>query len=551
MNVLFVLYGDLSSNSAIPMELHARELGRLGHDCVAVVPSGPTRDEGMRIAHFEAALANPAGLFRDSRPADVVHAWTPRENVRRFVTSYLGKSPAPLVMYLEDNEDWIARKALTLAGMPAHAILEHTEEVIGTWTPERMPHLLHQRSFIGMADAAVVIQDKLGQEVPPWVPCFTVMPGVDLEAFAPRAPDPALRERLGVPSGDRVIVYPGGLNDFTRPGLEALCKAVGIIRARGVPCTLVRSGPVALDFLAELPADAAAAVRDVGVLSRHDIPELLALADVLVQPGKPDAFEDLRLPGKLPELLASGRPVVLPNVNIAADFRDGIDAVVHHTGSPEEIAEKCLGLFEDREAAARIGAAGRHFAETRFDPVRQASRMEAAYRAACAAFQPEVARATWGSTDAGSLHPQLLLARRLRLLGNEGAPQSAMLRLQAATLESSLERVRSLENGFAARDGDIARYKAEADRQAGEVAVRDGHISNLQGLLAEDRARLAELAARLADREAKLQESDGAIAAMKQSFSWRLTAPMRRLADASMRLGQRLGVRNSNSGRDG
>jgi hypothetical protein len=44
---------------------------------------------------------------------------------------------------------------------------------------------------------------------------------------------------------------------------------------------------------------------------------LLALADLLVQPGKPDAFNDYRFPSKLPEFLSVGRPVILPDTNIA------------------------------------------------------------------------------------------------------------------------------------------------------------------------------------------------------------------------------------------
>ena len=34
MNILFVLYGDFTSNSAYPLALYARELHRSGHSCV-------------------------------------------------------------------------------------------------------------------------------------------------------------------------------------------------------------------------------------------------------------------------------------------------------------------------------------------------------------------------------------------------------------------------------------------------------------------------------------------------------------------------------------
>ena len=42
---------------------------------------------------------------------------------------------------------------------------------------------------------------------------------------------------------------------------------------------------------------------------RHRIADILCLADVLIQPGRPDPFNDLRFPSKLPEFFAMGKPV--------------------------------------------------------------------------------------------------------------------------------------------------------------------------------------------------------------------------------------------------
>ena len=527
MNILFAMYGDFESNSAHPMALHARELAAAGHDCVAAVPSNVQSADSLgprsfRPVLYGEALDHPERLFRDGRPADILHAWTPREGVRKFVTAYLARRPTPWVVYLEDNERWIANTALALTGMREETILQHTGEVISTWTPDGVPHVLRYESFVGLADAAVVIQDKLRPDVPPWVPCSTVMPGVDLEAFAPRPPDPALRQRYAVAGDARVIVYPGGLNDFTRPGLEALCRAVGMINAAGTACVLLRSGPVALDFLDRLPPEAAGAVRDLGALPRSDLPALFSLADLFVQPGKPDPFEDLRLPGKLPELFASGRPVVLPESNIASMLRDGVDAVFHRTGSPEEIAEKCLALFADRESAERIGAAGRRFAEKHFDPRKQAAELEAVYEATRARFLPDLARRLWGA-EAESLDSRALLARKLELLADEDAKAGAMLRVHARGIESTLERERGLEIGIGVRDREIATLKEE-------VTARDGHIANLQLAAVDSQAYMDE---EVAGREKHIE-------ALENSLSWRITLPLRVLASIPLGILERL-----------
>ena len=243
--------------------------------------------------------------------------------------------------------------------------------------PDDRAHPFRYDSFIGLADAVAVIQEKLKVEVPPWVHCETVMPGVDLEFFSPRSGEPLLRKQYGVAEDEKVIVYHGGLNDFTRPGLETLCRAVGSINQQGHRCRLLRTGPFGLDFLEQLPPESASAVSDLGLLPRQELPDILALADVFVQPGKIDPFEDLRLPGKVPEFLAMGRPVLMPDVNISHLFRDGVDAVFLRTGSAEEIASKCIDLFSDPQQAGRIGRAGRLLAEKYFDVRSQACRLAA------------------------------------------------------------------------------------------------------------------------------------------------------------------------------
>ena len=544
MNVLFALYGGLDSNSAIPLALHAGELRRRGHHCAVALPSGPEPgglrgDLPFRPLSYSEALADPHAAFADGRPADILHAWTPREGVRRFVTAYLAKQPTPLVIYLEDNEGVICRRALSLVGFREDVLLQHTEEVITTWTPEGMAHPLRYESFIGLADAAVVIQDKLAPEVPPWVPCTTVMPGVDLELFSPRPADPALRNRYGVAASEHVIVYPGGLNAFTRPGLEALCRAVVLINRSGTPCRLLRSGPVKLDFLDELPPDAVPAISDLGALPRHEVPDLLALAEVLVQPGKPDPFEDLRLPGKLPEFFATGRPVVLPDTNIAGLLTDGEDAVFHRTGSAEEIAEKCLELLADPERARRIGEAGRRFAESHFDPKTQALRLEGAYLAARNAFDREIAAKVW-TGDADSMSMPSLLARKLRLLaesgGLAGVASSPMLHAHARGIESYLERASGLETGMTVRDVELGWRRERTKSLETGIAARDVEVGSLKALVVALNEQLADREERVAELTQVATERGLRIASIEASLSWRMTRPFRSVLGLMKRL---------------
>ena len=498
MNILFVLYGDLSSNSMIPLALYARKFQERGDLCSVAVPSNidsaqPWPDSDVRAVLYSDVLRSPESAFSNGRPADVIHAWTPREVVRRFVTTYMAKRPTPLIIYLEDHERWITTRML---GLEEEKLIQQTEQHVSECMPGSLSHPFRYASFIGLADAVAVIQDKLGPEVPPWVHYETVMPPVDLEFFSPRSADPILRKHYGVAEDERVIVYPGGLNSITRQSIKTLAVAVCMLNQQGMRCRLLRTGPFPLDFLDELPPEFVSFISDLGLVERRMLPDLLALADVFVQPGSIDPFEDLRLPGKIPEMLAMARPVVLPDVNIAHLFEDGIDAVITRTGTAGEIAARCQELFSDPERAGAIGRAGRRFAEKHFDPAAQAARMSKVYEIGCGNFDPVTASAVW-SHDADAQASTTLLARKLRNLAAapyrnfpiqapqllvEHADYIELMQARVGGLESEIERLEAQIAGLA-RAAEVREVQVDELNQA--VTVRNGRLAGLKRALIE------------------------------------------------------------------
>jgi glycosyltransferase involved in cell wall biosynthesis len=497
MNILFVLYGDFTSNSANPLALYARELQSRGHKCAVAVPCNLETinlhdNPAFTPVLYSDVLASPDSIFPHGRPADVVHACTPREVVRRFLTSYMAVRPTPLVIYLEDNEWWISARAI---GFDETTLLQHTEQEISTLLPDALAHPFYFDSFIGLADAVAVIQDKLRIQVPPWVRCETVMLGVDLDFFTPRPADTSLREKYGVAQDERVIVYHGGVDQFKSLAIETLCRAVGLINRQGFPCRLLRTGIRPLECFDRLPDETASAISDLGLLPRRELPDLLALADVFVQPGQIDPFEELRLPGKVPEFLAMERPVIMPNANVAHLFRDGWDAVLLSTGTAEEIAEKCIGLFSNPYRASEIGRAGRALAQKYFDVKSQARRLQDLYEIACENFDPAIASATWSDTD--HIAPvRLVLARRLRAMADSRGRLSRidggeMLREHARYIEFTQQRLTGLEAGIINRN--------ETKKFSELLAERDRQITELHQILLE----------------------------MQSSISWRASSPIR------------------------
>jgi glycosyltransferase involved in cell wall biosynthesis len=115
-------------------------------------------------------------------------------------------------------------------------------------------------------------------------------------------------------------------------------------------------------------------------VSRNWLIDLFKLADFFVQPGGPGDFNSYRLPSKLPELLAMGRPVVLPKTNIGLLMHDRVNALLTQRGDAAEITECVEALLRDSELAERIGQAGRRFAIEHFSWKRSTQQLEGFFR---------------------------------------------------------------------------------------------------------------------------------------------------------------------------
>ncbi len=147
-------------------------------------------------------------------------------------------------------------------------------------------------------------------------------PGIDLERFRPDLEPPLRREQLGLAPDDFVLVYHGTIHYANQHEMLSLYLAVKLLQRAGRAVRLVRLGSTERGRRrpALLPGARPTASIELGAVAWREIPGYLALADAFVQPGAPDDFNRYRLPSKLPEFLAMGRPVVLPHCNIGNDL---------------------------------------------------------------------------------------------------------------------------------------------------------------------------------------------------------------------------------------
>lgn len=380
LNLLFVLPGSFTANSALHVAALANELADRGHDCVVAVAhevetiANYDRPRFRGVLHRDAA-AGP--VHRDGRAPDLIHAWTPRENVRRLTATLRARSTAKLVVHLEDNEQEIL--ALTL-GRSWDELLRLPTAELDRLVPPDLSHPHHSRALLESADGVSVITDKLRAFVPPGKPVQLMTPAADARYFYPRARPEEFRRVLDVSPDTSVLFYHGNVHAANAAEVRELYAAVLALNRAGEPVTLIRAGIDAVDFLGELAPQVAPHVLNLGQILRHRLlAPLMALADIFVQPGQADAFNDYRFPSKLPEFFSVGRPVILPRTNLGELLRPGVDALVLDRADAAGIADAVRTLRADPALAARLAQGAVEFAATHFSWPRSAAALAKFY----------------------------------------------------------------------------------------------------------------------------------------------------------------------------
>lgn len=369
LRILFVLYGDFTSNSAIHVTHLANALIGQGHECVVAVPQNAETVRYQSAARFPvvpfAAIIASPGVFPGGHSADLVHAWTTRENVRQFCAQYQATRACPVVVHLEDHELRILEASIgrSLATWP-----ELPPAELDRLVPPALSHPRRSRAFLEASAGVTVILDRLRELVPAAKPVQVIWPAADETAFFSRPIPWAFRQSLGWNEAHTVLFYHGNVHATNQAEVRELYAAVAQLNESGVPTTLIRTGRDDGDFLGDLKPRVTPHVINLGQVDHHHhLPALMALADFFVQPGAPDAFNDYRFPSKLPEFFALGRPVILPRTNLGAIVRHGEDAWVLAQADAAAIVAAVRHLRADPALCTRLGEGAGRFAASHFN----------------------------------------------------------------------------------------------------------------------------------------------------------------------------------------
>jgi len=361
-NVLFISHADFTGNSSLHVLAIASELHRRGLSPAIAVPRAAYTVEDVGRPPFPVLTYRQVRRgklrFPDGRGPDLIHAFTPRELVRKLTADVVAAHGCPYVVHLEDNEDVLLSSSL--GGVDVDALRSLPAPVLDGIVADSQSHPLWAPQFLDRAAGATVVIDRLLEFVPAHAPSAVIRAGFDESVLSPSRPRNEVRARLDLAPTDLAVVYTGNVHAANLDELRSLWDAVAKLRADGKPVVLVKTGWSAAEVSGFPPLGQG--LRDLGWVPRAQVPEILSAGDALVQPGGPGIFNDYRLPSKLPEFLASGRPVVLPRTNVCLLLEDGRHALLLERGDADEIASALDRLTDEPGLGKRLGEAGRAFA---------------------------------------------------------------------------------------------------------------------------------------------------------------------------------------------
>lgn len=362
LNILFVLYYDFSSSSAIHVHNFANLLVKKGHQCTVAV----LNNKESATRYFSDEILYRPCEFDDDLPEkiDIIHGWTPRESVRKYCLRVQKKNPAAqLVVHLEDNEELIAE---SYTDIPYKYLCKLPEK--------RAQHLLSDltispveyKKFLAAADGITVITNELLEFAPKEKQNICLWPIIDLNRFCPSVDGERVRKKLGISSEQFVLCYIGSVHGVNAREVKSLYLAVYLANRYGIPVTLIRAGRDVVDFPGECAHELNPYIVNLGFVDMDDVPGLMAAADMLIQPGRVDRFNRYRLPSKIPEFLAMGKPIAIPETNIGLSLTDGYNGIVMKEGNAETIFQVIKKIADNPQLGKEMGQRGRKFAEGNF-----------------------------------------------------------------------------------------------------------------------------------------------------------------------------------------
>jgi glycosyltransferase involved in cell wall biosynthesis len=192
--------------------------------------------------------------------------------------------------------------------------------------------------------------------------------GVDLDTFAPQAVNQQLQEQWN-PDRKFICAYIGTVG--LAHGLEVVIRAAERLRAMkrlDILFLIVGDGAERKNLESATQRHGLESwIRFTGRLPKHEMPQILALAQcLLVHLRRSELFETV-IPSKLFEAMAMERPILLAVRGEAEQIvRQANCGIVIEPENDEQLVEAVIRLNEDSQLLSELSASGRAFARRHY-----------------------------------------------------------------------------------------------------------------------------------------------------------------------------------------
>jgi len=198
--------------------------------------------------------------------------------------------------------------------------------------------------------------------------------GSDTTMFDPLADGSAFRRAHGL-EGIFIVLYAGahGMSN----DLGVVLDAASLLRDQpGIALVLLGDGKEKPALVAQARLMGLSNLHFLPPVPKTGMPQALAAADACIAILKPIEMYRTVYPNKVFDYMAAGRPVVLAIDGVIRDVVEQAGAGIPvPPGDAPALAEAIRSLAADPQKARRMGLAGRHCVESRFDRALLASQL--------------------------------------------------------------------------------------------------------------------------------------------------------------------------------